>query len=55
MRDYIQEIYYSQNRKYIAIVSTESYIKKIKLSNLKSRILITGDLEYNYPLVFGKD
>jgi len=55
MRDYIQEIYYSQNRKDIAIVSTESYIKKIKLSNLENKILIIGDLKCNCPLVFGKD
>ena len=45
----------SQKRRNIAIVNTESFIKEIKLSNLKSSILITRDLEHNCSLVVCKD
>jgi len=33
----------------------ESYIRRIKPSNLRSKVLITGNLKYNYFLAVGKD
>ena len=38
---------------YITLI--ESYIKKIKLINLRSKVLITGNLKYNYFLIISKN
>ena len=37
------------------MVSIESYIERIKLSDLESRVLITGNLEYNCSLIVSKN
>jgi len=50
----IRMLLLSKQREYI-VISIESYIKKIKLSDLESKVLITGNLEYDYYLVISKN
>ena len=55
MRDYKQESHYSQDRKNVTIISMESYVKRIKLSNLESKVPTTRDLESNCSLIVSKN
>ena len=50
----IRMLLLSKQREHI-VISIESYIKKIKLSDLESKVLITGNLEYDYSLVISKN
>jgi len=55
VKDCRQENYYSQDKKNTIVISTESCIKRIKLSDLESKILIIRNLEYDCSLVISKN
>jgi len=54
VRDYRQESHYSQDRRDITVISIESHIKEIKLSDLGSGVSITRNLECDCSLVISK-
>ena len=55
MKNYEKENYGSHNKENIIVIPIDSYVKRIKFSDLGSKILITKDLKYNCPLIVSKN
>ena len=55
MKNYKKENYSSQNKENIVVIPIDSYVKRIKFSDLGSKILITKDLECNCSLIVSKN